>query len=152
MPDRCAALGLWALAGLAWGLPMLFSRGREAVAPPPAALFAPAPGAVLCWAPGPGGAGVGADPRDGRVLGPDGAPREPVAGWPGLLFGHPLDLNRATQEDLEALPRIGPGLARAILADRAAQGPFPTVDSLTRVKGIGPKTLATLSPYLAARP
>lgn len=151
MPDRFAALGLAALAGLAWGLPLFVSRGREALAPPPAALYAPGPGAPLGWSPGRPGQ-VGADPRDGRILDADGEPGGPVAGWPGLLLGHPLDLNLASQEDLEALPGIGPALARAILADREAQGPFATVDDLERVKGIGPKTVAKLRPYLCAGP
>jgi len=87
-------------------------------------------------------------PPDGWVLDPDGKPQYPVPGWRGLLLGHPLDLNTATAADLEALPGIGPQTAAAVLADRAAVGPYPSVDSLTRVRGIGPVTLRRLRPLV----
>jgi competence protein ComEA len=98
---------------------------------------------------------VGADPfldlplRDGyRVeLGPDGSLRVCLAGE-RLLAGLPVDLNLASRELLEQLPGVGPSLAGAIVADREARGPFPTVDALTRVAGIGPATLAELRPFL----
>ena len=61
-----------------------------------------------------------------------------------------IDLNAATQADLESLPGIGPALARRILDDRERFGPFATVESLTRVKGIGPKTLERLRPLIRA--
>jgi len=54
------------------------------------------------------------------------------------------DLNSASAEDLEALPGIGPKTAEAIVQDRQARGPFQSVDDLTRVKGIGKKTVAGL--------
>lgn len=53
----------------------------------------------------------------------------------------PLDLNHADAAALEALPRIGPALARRIVEDRAANGPFESVDDLARVRGIGPATV-----------
>ena len=56
----------------------------------------------------------------------------------------PLDLNRATESELEALPGVGPALAARILADRADRGPFPDVAALDRVRGIGPATVARL--------
>lgn len=55
-----------------------------------------------------------------------------------------LDLNAATAAELERLPRVGPGLAGRIVAFREKYGPFPVVDSLIRVPGIGPATLARL--------
>ena len=58
---------------------------------------------------------------------------------PGLL-----DLNRATAEELDFLPGIGPAKARAMVEDRNRNGPFRSVDDLTRVKGIGPKLLDKL--------
>jgi competence protein ComEA len=53
-------------------------------------------------------------------------------------------LNTATEAELTQLPRIGPGLARAIVADRVEQGPFRTLDDLKRVRGIGDATLRGL--------
>ena len=65
-----------------------------------------------------------------------------------LLFGGWLDLNRAEAQALEALPGIGPARARAIAAAR----PFSSLDELERVRGIGPKTRAALSPWLRVEP
>jgi len=59
----------------------------------------------------------------------------------------PLDLNRATAEELKRLPGIGPKLAGAIVAARE-QNPFASVDDLRRVKGIGPKTLEKVRPFV----
>lgn len=60
----------------------------------------------------------------------------------------PLDLNTATREDLMTLPGLGPTLAERIVADRTTNGPFRTVQELTRVRGIKAKTLEKLTPYL----
>lgn len=62
-----------------------------------------------------------------------------------------LDLNTATAAELEALPRVGPALASRIVAFRQKYGPFPAVDSLVRVPGIGPATLALLRERLVVR-
>lgn len=53
-----------------------------------------------------------------------------------------IDLNAATQEDLETLPRIGPALAQRILEWREENGRFRSVDDLMAVPGIGEKLLA----------
>ena len=66
-----------------------------------------------------------------------------------LAPGETLDPDEATVSDLLRLPRVGPALARAIVADRAARGPFLSLAGLDRVPGIGPKLLAVLEPYLA---
>jgi competence ComEA-like helix-hairpin-helix protein len=63
----------------------------------------------------------------------------------------PIDLNRATVEDLQVLPGVGPALAERILSSRHTDGPFCSVDALTRVKGIGAKVLEDLAPHLVAR-
>lgn len=68
-----------------------------------------------------------------------------------LTRGEPLDLNEASAADLELLPRIGPTLAARVVEDRAARGPFSTVGELTRVRGIGPRTLERLRPHLMVR-
>jgi competence ComEA-like helix-hairpin-helix protein len=66
-----------------------------------------------------------------------------------LAPGETLDPDLATVADLLRLPRVGPALARAIVADREARGPFLSLAGLDRVSGVGPKLLAVLEPYLA---
>ena len=57
-----------------------------------------------------------------------------------------IDVDEATAAQLEALPRVGPALARRIVEDRAANGPFGSLEALQRVKGIGPAMAKTLAP------
>jgi competence ComEA-like helix-hairpin-helix protein len=63
-----------------------------------------------------------------------------------------LDMNTAAEHELRLLPRIGPATAAAIVADRAARGPFENLDDLTRVKGIGPTTVETIRPHVMCFP
>ena len=59
-----------------------------------------------------------------------------------------LDPNTASPQALEALPHVGPTLARRI-AEARADGPFRSLDDVrARVRGIGPVTLARIAPYL----
>jgi competence protein ComEA len=60
----------------------------------------------------------------------------------------PLDLDTAPAESLERLPRIGPALARRIIADRDSLGPFGSLEGFQRVKGVGPAMVRTLAPYV----
>ena len=57
----------------------------------------------------------------------------------------PVDVDRATESELEALPRIGPALAKRIIEDREARGPFGSLDGFQRVRGVGPAMAAALS-------
>ena len=61
-----------------------------------------------------------------------------------------LDLNRATAEQLQELPGIGPVLARRIVEGRNSRpsGTFATIEDLTTIRGIKRKTMARLTPYL----
>jgi competence ComEA-like helix-hairpin-helix protein len=61
-----------------------------------------------------------------------------------------LNVNRATAVELEGLPGIGPALARRIVADREARGPFATIEALDRVPGIGPALMARLGTWVTA--
>ena len=60
----------------------------------------------------------------------------------------PINVNTAPPNALEALPGIGPALSERIATYRTTQRPFQHVDELNRVRGIGPKTLATLRPMV----
>ncbi|MGH8904489.1 MAG: helix-hairpin-helix domain-containing protein [Egibacteraceae bacterium] len=60
-----------------------------------------------------------------------------------------LDLNRATAQDLDALPGIGPVLAQRIVSHRQEHGPFKTVGTLRDVTGIGERTFQQLAPLVA---
>ncbi|HID88186.1 MAG TPA: ComEA family DNA-binding protein [Anaerolineales bacterium] len=59
-----------------------------------------------------------------------------------------IDLNTATAAELEALPHIGPTLARDIVAYRETYGPFRSVEDLLNVPGIGPSTLKEIRPWV----
>lgn len=61
-----------------------------------------------------------------------------------------VDLNTATAEQLDALPGVGPATAAKIIADRAANGPFRSVDDLMRVSGIGPAKFESLKDLVRA--
>jgi len=69
----------------------------------------------------------------------------PTAQWDAQLqASKTVDLNRATVEDLERLPDIGPAMAQKIVEYRRQHGRFRRVEDLLQVKGIGPKTLEGL--------
>ncbi|MEV6274975.1 ComEA family DNA-binding protein [Nocardia sp. NPDC051832] len=55
-----------------------------------------------------------------------------------------VNLNTATESDLDALPGVGPITARAILTWRTTNGPFTDLTQLAEVEGIGPARLARL--------
>ncbi len=55
-----------------------------------------------------------------------------------------VNLNTATQAELEGLSGIGPTKAKAILDDRAKNGVFKTIEEIKRVKGIGEATFEKL--------
>ena len=67
---------------------------------------------------------------------------DPIAA--GANGPEPIDLNRATASQLDALPGVGPSTAGAIVAHRAANGPFRSVDDLLAVKGLGPAKVEAL--------
>ncbi|HSW28006.1 MAG TPA: helix-hairpin-helix domain-containing protein [Longimicrobiales bacterium] len=89
-------------------------------------------------------------PRPGRLALPAAAgraPSSPVRPRPAPR----LDLNRADTLALQALPGVGPALARRIVAARE-EARFRTLEDLLKVRGIGPATLARLRPLVAVSP
>jgi competence protein ComEA len=59
-----------------------------------------------------------------------------------------VDINKATIEDLVAVPGLGKSLAQRIVDFREKNGPFGEVDDLLKVQGIGEKSLVKLRPHL----
>ena len=53
-----------------------------------------------------------------------------------------IDINSATQTQLETLKGVGPSTASAIIEYREQVGSFNSVDELTNVTGVGDKKLA----------
>ncbi len=65
-----------------------------------------------------------------------------------LAPGERVDVDRAPADELQRLPRVGPALARRIVEEREAHGPFGSLDGLRRVTGIGPKLLRDLEAHV----
>ncbi len=85
--------------------------------------------------------GVSAPPGAAPVSGGTGGTVAPVADG---KKGGPVNLNAAGAAELEALPGVGPVMAKAILDWRTKNGSFRSVDQLGDVSGIGPARLAQL--------
>lgn len=75
-------------------------------------------------------------------------PRAHVSSPTSVRSSEPVDLNRADAKTLESLPGIGAVLAQRVLEYRASVGRFRTVEELLAVKGIGPKTLERIRPFV----
>lgn len=98
--------------------------------------LAPAPGSV----PVAGSATIGA----GAVGGGAG-------GTGNATTGGPVDLNTATEQQLDTLPGVGPVTATAIISWRTANGSFTDVEQLGEVDGIGPARLEKLRELVTVR-
>ncbi len=120
MSDRLlsAALLLAALACGSWAVwPQLFPEPR---APQVTSAFLPPTGPL------------------------DPAPSYATTASVAPLISGRLNINSATEEQLEALPKVGPAMAKRLLAAR----PYRSLNDLDHVKGVGPKLLATLAPLV----
>jgi competence protein ComEA len=63
-----------------------------------------------------------------------------------------LDLNRATEQDLDTLPGIGPQLAERIMEYRQSVGAFRSLNELRAIKGIGNKKFDRIRPLVTVSP
>ena len=59
-----------------------------------------------------------------------------------------IDVNEAEWPELTLLPEVSETLARRIIEFREEQGRFESLDELQQVRGIGPRTLEQIQPYL----
>ncbi|MCW2523147.1 MAG: DNA-binding protein, partial [Frankiales bacterium] len=71
------------------------------------------------------------------------------AGGSSTAAAGPLDLNAATETQLDALPGVGPVLAQRIIDWRTAHGRFDSVQQLNSVSGIGDAKFADLAPLVS---
>jgi competence protein ComEA len=65
-----------------------------------------------------------------------------------LAPGERIDVDQAAAAELARLPRVGLALAKTIIADRVAHGPFGDLEGLNRVSGVGPGLLKALAPHV----
>jgi competence protein ComEA len=91
------------------------------------------------------------EPNEQFVKSPGDAPQPTMSSRreskKDLQPGTKIDVNRATVEELQKLEGIGPVMAAKIIEERA-KGPFRSPDELRRVKGIGPKTMDKIRPFV----
>ena len=128
-------LGSAPIAGILWTIvsrPQPVPPARAEVDPDPVA-SEPDPAAQ------PGSLDTGAESHVQAEAKPDPTP-------PRLI-----NVNIASAAELELLPGIGPTLATRIVADRAANGPFASLDDVTRVPGIGPRKVDKIRDLAMAR-
>ena len=64
----------------------------------------------------------------------------------------PIDVNKASEEELELIPGVGPAMAQRIITWREENGRFERVEDLLNIRGIGVKTLEKLRPYVVVHP
>jgi competence protein ComEA len=88
----------------------------------------------------------------------------PVLATPALRFAYPvpfedpaqpqfpININTATQAELEKLPDIGPVTAQKIIEYRQANGPFTAIEGIMEVPGIGPKTFESIKSLITVEP
>ena len=62
--------------------------------------------------------------------------------------GERIDLDRSGAAEIARLPRVGPGLAKRIIADREARGPFGNMAGLDRVPGVGAGLLGAIQDHV----
>ena len=65
-----------------------------------------------------------------------------------VTLGIPLSLNRASETELEAIPYIGPSLARKIIDYRSRNGPFTAVGQIKSLPGVGNVRYVQIKPYI----
>jgi competence protein ComEA len=82
-----------------------------------------------------GSAIIGGSERPGNSRPSGATPSGPTA---------KVDLNTATESELDALPGVGPATARAIVTWRTEHGRFTRIDQLAEIPGLGRSRLARL--------
>ena len=124
---------------IGWTLPTSFDRARDLA-------VNSSEGAQAEIASG-GGSATEVSPSPVVLLSDQPSTAAPKRSYQGLL-----DLNRATEQDFDALPGIGPKLAERIMEYRQSVGAFHSLDELRAVKGIGKKKFERIRPLVTVTP
>ena len=162
-PEASALLTLSAILVVGLGL----REWQERAAPPPPALFGAVPAGLDAAAPALALAAPmaplptldeatasGAAPAVGHAEGEHAADVTAEDEAPARSSRRsspspgPVNVNTAGAAELDRLPGVGPAIAQRILEHRRAHGPFRRAEDVLAVKGIGPKKLASMRPYL----
>ena len=157
-PRRRPELLLGAAALLAAAGALLVAGARSGAAPQ-----APLPQTTVVFTIAEGAKNPFEEPQ-GELPAPENIPPESyVVGYTGVAVyaqppaatakpaaqqAGPVNINTASQAQLETLPGIGPAKAQAILEWRAANGRFTDPAQLLEISGIGEKTLMNMLPYI----
>ncbi len=75
-----------------------------------------------------------------------------LGGLMGLPAYAAVNINTATQSELEAVKGLGPAKAKAIITYREAHGSFKSLDELDNVKGFGSSSVEKLKEELSVGP
>ncbi len=78
---------------------------------------------------------------------------------PAVLEGEPtqgqltrkININTASQIELESLSGIGPVIAKAVIQYRLENGPFKDIEEIQEVSGIGPVTFEKIKPIISVK-
>ena len=65
-----------------------------------------------------------------------------------ITLGIPISLNNEREQGLTAIPCIGKELAQSIVKERSKRGGFKTMDEIMDIRGIGPRLLKKIQPYV----
>lgn len=141
-PSLLIKLGMFAMTlgvvfWIGWSLPASFEHERDRETKSSEVAMASSGGPATAVSPAPSAS----SPDQPR------AAAAPKRSQPGLL-----DLNRATEQDFDALPGIGPKLAERIMEYRQSVGAFHSLDELREVKGIGKKKFERIRPLVTVTP